>query len=319
MLIFNSAKVVSIGEAMVEMAVVGDNRYQQNFAGDTFNTAWHMAQVLGDAAQVGFFTCIGADTLSKRFLAQMIADGVDTSAITQIVDRNMGLYLIELDETERSFHYWRGVSAAKLLADDRQALDRAIEGAGLIHISGITLAILAPDARTNLFEALSKARKDGARVSFDPNIRARLWASTKETQQTVSRFLEVTDIALPSFDDEQTLWGDKSPDMTIDRLSAAGVSEIVVKNGAAAVNLLCDGRKLCVETPSVTDIRDTSGAGDAFNAGYLAGRLHGRGAQDAIAVAQALSAEVIRHFGARIPVGQVPRLSNEVHEPARAK
>ncbi|AXI48571.1 2-dehydro-3-deoxygluconokinase [Sulfitobacter sp. SK012] len=308
MLTFNSPKVVSIGEAMVEMAVVGDNQYRRDFAGDTYNTAWHIAQVLGDKSEVSFVTCVGTDTMSDRFLEQIKEDGLDTSAIRRVADRNMGLYLIELDGVERSFHYWRNASSAKLLADDQDWLDAVIKGAGLIHISGITLAILSPVARARLLNALTKARHNGARVSFDPNIRPKLWASTQEMHQTVSDFLKVTDIALPSFDDEQNLWGDGSPAMTISRIAAAGVTEIVIKNGEDPVSVLSAGQNFTIETPAIAGIRDTTGAGDAFNAGYLAARLRGQAPEDAVAWGQKSSGEVICHFGARIPKGHDPKL-----------
>ncbi len=306
MLTFKSPKVAAIGEAMIEMAVVGENQYRRSFAGDTFNTAWHMAQVLGETAQVAFVTCVGTDTVSDRFVAQLKDDGLATSGVRCVADRNMGLYLIELDGVERSFHYWRNASAAKLLADDQEWLDAAIEGAGLIHISGITLAILSADARTRLLDALKKARSTGARVSFDPNIRPMLWASVDETRSTVSDFLKLTDIALPSFDDEQTLWGDASPAVTIGRITSAGVSEVVVKNGAGPTFMRNTTDEFILETPTIADIRDTSGAGDAFNAGYLAARLTGRTVGDAIGCGQKLSGEVIQHFGARIPKGSIP-------------
>lgn len=305
---FKSDKMVAIGEAMIEMAVVGDNQYRRNFAGDTFNTAWHMAQMLGGRCQVGFVTCVGTDTLSDDFLAQIGGDDVDTSAIRRVADRTMGLYLIALSGVERSFHYWRSASAARLLARDQHWLDNAIDGAGLIHISGITLAILSPDDRTRLFDALRKARVKGARVSFDPNIRPKLWASQDEARETARTFLDVTDIALPSFDDEQDLWGDASPEITRQRIHHAGVSEVIVKNGAAPVTAIIAGEQFTVETPALTDIRDTSGAGDAFNAGYLAARLRGQAPRDAVVLGQKIAGEVIRHFGACIPKGSIPKL-----------
>jgi 2-dehydro-3-deoxygluconokinase len=308
MLNFHSRKVIAIGEAMVELAVVGDNRYQRSFAGDTYNTAWHLAQIRPDETEVGFVTCVGTDSLSDTFLEQLLADGIDPSAIRRTSDRNMGLYLIELDGVERSFHYWRNASAAKLLADDVAWLDRALDGAGLIHVSGITLAILSSVSRKRLQAALIKARGKGALVSFDPNIRPRLWKNADEIRRTVADFLEVTDIALPSFDDEQLLWGDMSPEDTIARIKAAGVQEIIVKNGAGRVCGFAQSESFSVATPSVTEIRDTSGAGDAFNAGYLAVRLDGQQPSLAIAAGQKCAAEVIKHFGARIPKEHVPTL-----------
>jgi len=101
----------------------------------------------------------------------MAADGLDVSGIARDKDREMGLYLIELDGAERSFHYWRQNSAARKLADDHNALSKAVAGADIIHVSGITLAILAPAARDVLYAVLDAARASGALVAFDPNIR----------------------------------------------------------------------------------------------------------------------------------------------------
>ncbi|MCK0094846.1 sugar kinase [Yoonia sp. F2084L] len=304
MISFKSNKVVAIGEAMIEMAVVGDNQYRRNFAGDTYNTAWHMAQLLGGNAVVGFVTCVGTDTLSDAFVAELKQDGLDLTAVRRISDRTMGLYLIALDGVERSFHYWRSASAATCLADDPDWLANAVEGAGLIHVSGITLAILAPESRVRLLRVLKQARAEGVRVSFDPNVRPKLWTSTQEIRTTVSDFLAVTDIALPSFDDEQLIWGDETPEKTIKRLDGAGVAEIIVKNGEAPTM----GQSFAVPAPAITGIRDTSGAGDAFNAGYLVARLQGKGSRDAVDLGHEVSGEVIRHFGARIPKQNIPKL-----------
>ncbi len=301
MLTFPFRKMLSIGEAMVEMAPVGEGLYRRAFAGDTFNTAWHLAQRIGPQVTVGFVTRIGQDQLSNAFAAEVIADGMDTNGISRDPQRKMGLYVIELDGVERSFHYWRDSSAARLLADDPLALGRALQEAGLIHLSGITLAILPPAARQTLFAVLSRARKDGAVVSFDPNIRPKLWASMQDIRDTVTAMLALTDIALPSFDDEAAHFQDRSPADTIRRMVAAGVREVVVKDGPGVVCYHFDGQSGTLPTPPVAAIRDTTGAGDAFNAGYLAARLIGLAPPQAIASGQLLAAEVLKHPGAKAP------------------
>lgn len=306
---FQSHKTVAIGEAMIEMAVVADQSYRRSFAGDTFNTAWHMSQLLGPSHPVAFASKVGTDTVSDAFIDALVADGVDVSCIGRDPSRTMGLYMIELAGAERSFHYWRSQSAARLLADDAAWLEEAVRNAGLIHLSGITLAILTPQARARLWDALSVARQQGARVSFDPNVRPQLWSGPQQTRAALSRFFEITDIALPSFDDEAALWGDASPQQTRARFCAAGVPEVVVKNGVGAVLGSCDGVQVSVATPAQSNIRDTSGAGDAFNAGYLAARLRGQDQAGAIACGQRVAGEVIGHFGARIPKPQMSALA----------
>lgn len=296
-----SRSVRAIGEAMIEMAPVGDGLYRRGFAGDTFNTAWHMAQWLGPRAEVGMLTRVGQDRLSNAFLDEMAQDGMLLTGISRDPVRGLGLYMIELDGVERSFHYWRDSSAARLLADDAGFLTRALEGVGLVHLSGITLAILSPAARDTLCAVLADFRAQGGTVSFDPNIRPRLWSSMEVLRQTVTRMLSLCDIALPSLDDERAHFGDRSAEATLDRLSRVGVAEIVVKDGDGPVLVQVDGQRVTVPTPALGSIRDTTGAGDAFNAGYLAGRMLGHDALPSVGLGQRMAGVVLGHFGARAP------------------
>ncbi len=296
----DSHLVLSIGEAMIEMAAVEPCTYRQGYAGDTLNTIWHMAQLLHGMAQAGCVTRIGTDKFSDRFAEEMSADGLEVSGVSRDPKRRMGLYLIDLEGVERSFHYWREESAARHLADDQVELSARFAGAKLIHLSGITLAILGAEARASMFSALAEARLGGAKVSFDPNIRRQLWSSEDEIRSTVSRMVEMTDIALPSFEDDEALWRDTTPIDTIARYRAQGVGEVVVKNGPDAVHYAHRDGSERIKTPFVDDVRDTTGAGDAFNAAYLAARLMGWECGAAIALGQKLSAKVIATFGARV-------------------
>ncbi|WP_456771443.1 PfkB family carbohydrate kinase [Bradyrhizobium sp. USDA 4369] len=135
-------------------------------------------------------------------------------------------------------------------------------------------------------------------MSYDPNVRARLWRDPLEMRHAVREALEVADIALPSFDDEATLWGDVDPEATAKRISDAGVQEIAVKNGPTAVALFNEGTLVRVPTPKARTLCDTTGAGDSFNAGYLSGRLVGMPSLTACKLGQDVAGEVIGHFGA---------------------
>ncbi len=308
MLSFKPGEIVAVGEAMIEMALNHEGLYRRGFAGDTFNTIWHMAQVLGNKFKLSFVTKVGDDSISNAFITELERDGLTTKSISKISKRNMGLYMIELDGVERRFHYWRNNSAARMLADDETWLSKTIGEASLIHLSGITLAILSVASRKRLFESLKLARANGARVSFDPNIRPQLWASSDELCTTLESFLSLIDIALPNFEDEAFHWGDTSPEDTINRLASAGVDEVIVKNGSKSVMALVDGEIILKTTSAVSDVLDTSGAGDAFNAGYLGSRIMGHKQEESLISGQKLAGEVIRHFGARIPKDQIPKL-----------
>ena len=255
-------------------------------------------KILGDHSRVSYYTRVGTDAFSIEFTDFLAASGLESGAIVRDPERSIGLYVISLIGAERSFSYWRDSSAARRLADDYDALLAAVSGFGLIHISGITLAVIGEVGRRNLLKALDVARSKGGVVSYDPNVRPRLWRDAAEMRRAQSEALEMTDIALPSFDDEAKLWGDGDPEDTVERMRAAGVREIIVKNGQDSVAVCSEGALDQAPTPKVSDIRDTTGAGDSFNAGYLSGRLIGMTPMEACQLGQAMAAEIIRHFGA---------------------
>lgn len=289
---------------MVEMAPLsvpdGDPAtYAMSFAGDTFNTAWYLAQ-LAPGWQVDYLTAIGTDTISDAFMAFAAEAGVGTAHMARNTDRRLGLYLIELAEGERSFHYWRDTSAARTLASDEEALTNALIGADIVFFSGITLAILTEDEREVLFDAVSEAQANGAVVVFDPNIRERLWSDPEDMRAAVMEAALSSEIVLPSFDEETLHFGDKNPAATVARYLSAGATSVVVKNGAGAVHYSCGG-VAGVHAPVAADkIVDSTAAGDSFNAAFLASLIAGNSPQAAVEAACAVSRKVIQNRGALV-------------------
>ncbi|CAM5523169.1 hypothetical protein FALB51S_04080 [Frigidibacter albus] len=148
-------RILSIGEAMVEMSRADQpGLWRMGIAGDTLNTAWYLRRLLGTGWQVGYLTRIGTGEFSQQLLDFLAAEGLDATHVRRETDAEIGLYAISLKNGERSFAYWRGQSAAKRLADDPAALAAALAGCGMAYLSGITLAILPPEGRQALLEAL---------------------------------------------------------------------------------------------------------------------------------------------------------------------
>jgi 2-dehydro-3-deoxygluconokinase len=292
--------VVGIGEAMIEFAPVSAGLFKRGFAGDTLNTSWYLRRLLPDEFRVSYATCIGTDAVSNEFVAFVEEAGIDSRAIFRDPERTLGLYTITLDGAERHFSYWRENSAARLLADDPDRLFKNLSQAALIYVSGITLAIIGERGRANLKEVLTQLKKSGARVAFDSNIRVRLWQDEVMARSAIDEFVQLSDIALPSFDDEANLWKDSSPEATVKRLSENGVGEIVVKNGSRNAAVFTRGTVTSVNASPV-DAIDTTGAGDSFNAAYLAARCIGHSPLAACKFGHKLAGEVVRHPGALAP------------------
>lgn len=295
-------RVLAIGECMAELAPAErPDDYRLGFAGDTFNTAWYLAMLSPDV-EVSYFTAVGDDALSARML-QVIADsGIDTRHIPSLPGRSVGLYMISLDNGERSFSYWRGQSAARDLARDEIALAAAIAEADLVYVSGITLAILDKDSRETLLEALRVARSAGNTVAFDPNLRMHLWDSPEEMTETIMRAAAYCDIALPSFEDEARWFGDADANATLQRYANAGATTIVVKNGPDPVVYREDGADETIQVPRLTSVVDTTAAGDSFNAAIFAGLATAMPLASSIEQACRLAGQVVQGKGALVSV-----------------
>lgn len=292
---------LAIGECMVEFAPTGANAYAMGFAGDTLNTAWYARRHLPKDWRVAYLTAVGTDTVSDDMIAFAQAAGLDTGAIERMADRTLGLYVIRVKNGERSFSYWRDSSAARLLAHDPDRLAAAMRDAAVIYVSGITVAIVQGEGRQNLLDALTAARRAGARVVFDSNLRPRLWSDVATMRAVVSQTAALADIVLPSFDDEAAHFGDASPEATAARYADLGAPLVVVKNGPGPV-LTRDaaGTVALHPTALVARVVDTTAAGDSFNAGFLASHLAGDPLADAVRAGSRLAARVVGKPGALV-------------------
>lgn len=302
-------RFVAIGECMTELSAAGTpDLMRVGVAGDTLNTAWYARAALAADWTVDYVTRLGTDPFSDRIFTFLADNGLGTGHIGRDSDRGAGLYAISLEDGERSFTYWRDRSAARLLADDAGFLASALERAGLIYISGITLAILSPEARARLLEALAAARRAGARVAFDSNYRPRLWETVETARAGMLSALSLCDIALPSAEDEAALFGDDDPQEIVARYKAAGVREGVVKTGGAEVHWWAEGGiGGTIALDRATPV-DTTGAGDSFNGGYLAARLSGADPDQAIGFGHRVASTVIARHGALVPMPEIAAL-----------
>jgi len=294
-------RLVSIGECMIEMSGGSGGQYRLGYAGDTLNTAYYARAGLSEEWQVDYFTALGDDPYSEKMRAFLEEQGIGTAHVRAIPGKRPGLYLIHQADGDRHFTYWRETSAARRLADDRAELASALGDAGLIYFSGITLAILDIEARQRLLSALATARRGGARVAFDPNIRPSLWPDNAAIAAGIEAAGAVTDIALPTFDDDRAVFGDADPGATVERYRGYGVGEVVVKNGPGEATIATGDTVTRVAAEAVDEVVDATGAGDSFGGAYLAQRLGGASAETAGRTAHRTAARVIGHAGALVP------------------
>lgn len=288
------ATITVIGEAMLELSRGDGDSWNLRYGGDVINTAVHLAR---SGEKVRLASALGADPMSADLRASWEAEGVDTSLVLAAADRLPGLYAIETDAAgERSFHYWRSEAAARRMfaLPDSAAMVEAAAQSDLLYFSLITLAILPDDGREALMALCQAVRARGGRVAFDGNYRPRLWPDAATAQHWRDRAIALCDIGLPTLADEVEMGEADDAQDAAARWGAGEGREIIVKLGGEGC--LVDGQ--VIAPPRMVDVVDSSGAGDAFNGGYLHARLGGAAPADAALAGHRLAGWNIGHRGA---------------------
>lgn len=297
-------KVACIGEAMLELSAINaPGLATLGIAGDVFNTAIYLRRALPKTCDVSFVTALGTDPMSDQFIDFVAQENILTNRIKRDPNRLPGIYAINTDSMgERSFDYWRDASAARTMFQTAAGTDfKPLEGMDVIYLSAITLAILGAEVRNDLLDWLQDFRKKGGIFAFDSNYRPRLWASKDEARTVTNRAWSLTDIALPSIDDEHDLFDETTTAATLDRFKAYGCAVGALKCGALGP-LPINASATVNQSYTILDrVVDSTAAGDSFNAGFLASHLTGGDIAEALQKGHTLSTEVVMHSGAITP------------------
>ena len=291
---------------MIELSEHADGMLARGFGGDTLNTALYLAR-LGVATD--YATALGTDPFSDAMLAGWAAEGIGTSLVLRIPGRLPGLYLIRTDETgERTFHYWRDSAPVRQLfrLPGLPALEATMCQAALIYLSGITLSLFDETAREQLFALLARARAGGTAIAFDTNFRPRGWPDHDIARAAFTRAFQHADLVFASVEDHALLHVPAEPAAVLAWVQSAPVAETVLKLATPACLVATERGCEQVDAGPVTDVVDTTAAGDSFAAAYIAARRRGASPADAARAGHVLAGAVVRHRGAVIPRSAMP-------------
>ncbi len=308
-----TVKVAVLGECMLELSNAQAGHISRampcrfNFGGDTLNSAVYMARL---GLQVSYFTALGDDVYSQWLINEWASEDVDTSQVVIMPKAMPGLYMIQTDDHgERSFSYWRDQSAARQWLHDEAALQQLLERLkdyDVLYLSGITLSLMGESYFEGFLAGLQHLVSSGLKVVFDINYRPRGWQNEAIAKHRIEAILRISNMALPTFDDEMLLFKDQTPKQTAARYQAYGVSECVIKLGGEGALCVHTGNEELVATTKVAKVIDSTGAGDSFNGAYLAKRLAGATMQAACMAGHCLAGTVIQFRGAIIPTDAMP-------------
>lgn len=287
--------VVALGEAMVELNQRDGEHYTAGFGGDTSNCAIAAARM---GARTAYLTQVGDDLFGDDLLALWTREGIDTRGVVRLPGAETGLYFVTHGPAGHRFSYRRAGSAASRMTPVLLSAG-LVESAHWLHVSGISQAI-STSACDTVFEAISRARAAGTRVSYDLNYRPALWPAPRALAM-LRATLAQCDLFFPSVDEFALLTGLSSPEDIVRWSHDQGARRVALKLGAQG-SLVSDGSGPQPIAPHPAQPVDATGAGDCF-AGALLARLSAGDALPLAARAANIAAALSTHgWGAVAPL-----------------
>lgn len=272
----NNLEVVTFGETMVMFNPdsKGPLRYVHNFnksiAGAESNVAVALARL---GHKVGWFSKLGDDEFGRYIQSVIRGENVDVSRVITDNERNTGILFKErFAHVNPNVYYYRKNSAASNINVNDLDIDY-IKKSKILHITGITPALSA-SAREAVLKVVSIAKENGVIVSFDPNIRLKLW-SLKEAKSVLLDIAKMADIIFPGISEGEMLLGLKNEVEIADKFLELGCSTVALKLGEKGCYVKNKEEAHYIDGYVVKSPEDTVGAGDGFAAGFLSGILRG--------------------------------------------
>ena len=256
--------LLAIGEALVELNQPSDGApFVQGFGGDTSNAMIASARLGADAS---YFTAVGADRFGQSLIELWMREGVDASRVVVSGGAHTGLYFVTHGPDGHQFSYLRAGSAASRIGESDLPVDR-IRASNILHLSGISQAI-SSSAADAVFAAIDIARDAKRLVSYDPNLRLKLWP-LRRARAIIHEAMRSCDIALPGLDDALALTSLAEPDAIVDFYLRLGARVVVLKRGKAGAIVATAKARERIAARAVKAV-DATGAGDCYDGAFLA-------------------------------------------------
>lgn len=260
----------SIGEVLIDfiplqkgIALKDVTAFERAPGGAPANVAAAVAKY-GQKAQM--ISKLGTDAFGDFLVDQLAKAGVNTKKILRTDEANTALAFVSLQENgERDFSFYRNPSADMLLSEDE--IDPLWFSAGdILHFCSVDL-VESPMKHAHK-KAITAVSNAGGLVSFDPNVRLPLWKSKEECRHAILEFLPFADIVKVSDEELEFITGIEDVEKALQSLFIGNVKVVVFTKGASGADLVFKAKQYTSSGYSV-EVKDTTGAGDAFIGGLL--------------------------------------------------
>lgn len=256
-----------------------------NIGGCASNAAMDLARLGVDVGVVG---CVGQDAFGRFVIDSLAARGIETSTIRQLPGvGTSGTLIINVSGEDRRFIHTIGANARVTAADI--PLEK-VRQSKVLYIGGY---LLMPGMRRDeLAELFRQARAAGVATILDIVL-----PGAGDHWRELEPVLAETDVFLPNDDEASLITGLDDPCRQAERFHAAGARTVAITCGGRGTVLVSDGLRIKAGAYPV-DYVGATGAGDAFDAGYIAGLLSGADPLGCLHWGSALGASCVRSIGA---------------------
>jgi len=258
--------------------------------------------------RTGFLGCVGDDEFGSLILRDFEQEGVDTSCVKRVKGRATGIAFYSVDEKgERHYAFYRlpGYSDPEAMLRPEDIKEEYIAQSKMLHFSESLLR--RSEMRDAVFKALRIARNHGVSISYDPNMRAELWGDRKGFLETQREALSLADIFLATLKEASLIVSRGTVDVTAEKVLALGPNIVVIR-GKSFYQVATPSRSFRTPVFKVKAV-DTSGAGDAFDAGFLNGLIREWPLEKAVSLGSAVAALKVMKAGTR---AGLPRIEETV-------
>jgi sugar/nucleoside kinase (ribokinase family) len=266
--------------------------------GSAANTAAALARL---EIACRFAGAVGDDSFG-RFAVESLTDaGVDTGHVVVVPgEPTVTVIAIVPPDGDRLIYVWPPSGGAHGALEPSHVVG-AVDRSTWLHVSGICLRV-AP-ARDAVLAAMERARAGGIPVSFDVNLRLENWGWERSFREVVDAAVERADVVLGAASDEiGALAGIE--DTAGAAAALAGDDRLVVARLGGAGAVACGANEITTAPGFDVSVADTVGAGDAFNAGFIAARLDGKDVAGALRWGNAVAGLTVSRTGARSTPGR---------------
>lgn len=290
--------VITLGEAMIAFSPSssGPMKYVHSFekkiGGAELNLAIGCSRL---GLKTGWISRLGNDEFGKNIKNFARGEGIDVSQV-ELVDgypTSLNFKEIAEDGSVRTFYYRDKSPTLTMETEDLD--ENYFKNAKILHITGIYPAINPKNIA--VFErAIELAKKHGLKVSFDPNIRLRMW-SKEEAREVLTKILPHVDILLAGDEEMDILIGERDPNDIIKKVKDIGIPFVAIKQGEKGSVGYYNDEIIEAAVVKASKVVDTVGAGDGFDSGILYGILQNWSLEKTLTFANTIGSMVVGVVG----------------------